>query len=179
MASRSSGDEARSDSIACGGRGQPRFSGQNRRWHMPSNSSTGMYAGQECLGRGIALLFAGARRWLRNGARMRRNDCRTNAGSRHAHRWHRALGRLREADDRVEPYKNRGQRGKTVLLHQPASSQTSGLARLYPDNPIILDHVLRVIRLQQRCNLDSRGNGAYTSFPSYLRIGEADGDAPV
>jgi hypothetical protein len=38
---------------------------------------------------------------------------------------------------------------------------------------------LRAIRLQLRCNPDSRKDDAYTSFPSNLQIGEADGDAPV
>ena len=38
---------------------------------------------------------------------------------------------------------------------------------------------LRAIRLQQRCNLDSRRSDAYTSFLSNLQFGGADGVAPV
>lgn len=38
---------------------------------------------------------------------------------------------------------------------------------------------MRATRLQLRCNPDSRVGGAYTSSPSNLQFGEADGDAPV
>jgi hypothetical protein len=58
-----------------------------------------------------------------------------------------------------------------------------------PGKPVWPDFILTMqsfrfsipagIRLQQRCNLDSGRNGAYTFFPLNLQFGEASGDAPV
>ena len=112
--------------------------------HAPTTAVPGCTRGRNAWGGELPCCSASARRWLRNGARMRRNGSRPCAGLRHARRRHRALGRLQTADEVVEPYKNRGQRRQNgfCCINRLAHSQQRRAGRTYPDNPIILDHVL-------------------------------------
>jgi hypothetical protein len=81
----------------------------------------------------------------------------------------------------VEPKKQVRQNRQTAFdtINQQAFFKQASL----PDFILTIQQssstFMRVIRLHQRCNLESRRSAAYTSFPSNLQIGEADGDAPV
>jgi hypothetical protein len=60
------------------------------------------------------------------------------------------------------------------------AAQLGQLAGTYPyDSKQSIPALLRAIRLQLRCNPDSRRNVRTRFFPSNLQFGRADGDAPV
>ncbi len=82
---------------------------------------------------------------------------------------------------RSQTYQAGSAKQHTSELHQPTSSPLFRFARqiLSLQSKQSCPTSLRAIRLQQRCNLDSRRMVRTHHFPSYLQIGEADGDAPV
>ncbi|MGH8809704.1 MAG: hypothetical protein ACREX0_17665 [Noviherbaspirillum sp.] len=73
------------------------------------------------------------------------------------------------------------QNWQTVVNH--INQQASPMGACLPELSLTFKQSyptpMRATRLQQRCNPDARKDDAYTSFPSNLQIGEADGDAPV
>lgn len=64
-------------------------------------------------------------------------------------------------------------------INQQASCNRKCLPDFILEFQAIFTNIVRAFRLQLRCNPDWREDGAYTSFPSNLRIGEAGGHAPV
>jgi hypothetical protein len=79
-----------------------------------------------------------------------------------------------------EAYIGSGANGKRYRRHQPASCPEGQLAGTYPYNSKqSIPAPLRVIRLQLRCNPDSRKSVRTRFFPSISQFGGADGDAPV
>jgi hypothetical protein len=145
-----------------------------------------MYARAECLRKGIALECARAIHvsFCCNGARMKLTGMRLFA------RFATCASRESSAEDRfaVRVHVNRAKQNISLAnrqthlnyINQQAFHSSGHACRTLsilfkqsgPSFP-------RAIRSQQRCDLDSRRNDAYTSFPSNLQIGEAGGDAPV
>jgi hypothetical protein len=79
-----------------------------------------------------------------------------------------------------EAYIGSGENDKRYRRHHPASCPLGQLAGTYPyDSKQSIPALLHAIRLQLRCNPDSRKNVRTRFFPSNLQFGRADGDAPV
>jgi hypothetical protein len=97
------------------------------------------------------------------------------AGAQQAH-WQGPLPKLIT----LAHYQGSGENGKRYQHHHRRAQSTTVLTSIYPYNPKhSISAPTALIRLQQRCNLDSSLGDAYTFFPPNLQFGEAGGDAPV
>ena len=145
-----------------------------------------MYARTESLGEGIALWFdrSAQERWSPTGRGYNRAGCRVRAKAAPCISNNPSAAVTVNGGEQLGLAKQNI--GFSRIGKQVSTTSTSKLPcnmASWPDLSLqskqSCSTSLRVIRLQQRCNLDSRRDGAYTSFPSNLQIGEADGDSPV
>lgn len=89
---------------------------------------------------------------------------------------------MRKMSNLVEPNKTWVQQNRQTAfntINQQASVTPVSLPDLSIQSKQSGPAFMRAVRLQQRCNLDSRKNDAYTFFHRICKIGEADGVAPV